>query len=199
MPQITIDELEAILEAEKADALSASNASKLSDERSLAMDYYMGDMSKDMNAQPDRSRAVSTDVLDTIEGLMPVLMEIFTSGDEVVLFNPVNQDDEEAAQQETDYVNHEFMEKNAGFITLYSMIKDALLQKVGVVKSWWETKEFEDEEYYEGLTDDGLAMLMDDKEVEVVNVVSYPMGSEPPEEGEEDETDGAEPLLPAPA
>ena len=194
MPQITLDELESILEAEKADALSASNASKLSEDRSLAMDYYMGDMSRDMSAQKDRSRAVSTDVLDTIEGLMPVLMEIFTSGDEVVLFNPVGPEDEEAAQQETDYVNHEFMEKNTGFITLYSMIKDALLQKVGVVKSWWEKKEFEDEEYYEGLTDEGLAMLMADKEVEIVKQVDYPMGSEPPEEGEEDDVDGAEPL-----
>ena len=194
MPQISLDELRAILEAEKADALSAVNASKLSEDRSLAMDYYMGDMSKDMAAQPDRSKAVSTDVLDTIEGLMPVLMEIFCSGDEVVLFNPVGPEDEEAAQQETDYVNHEFMEKSAGFITLYSMIKDALLQKVGIVKSWWEKKEFEDEEYYEGITDDALVQLQSDPEVEIVKQVDYPMGSEPPEEGEEDEIDGAEPL-----
>jgi len=190
MPQITIDELKAILEAEKADALSAASASKLSEERSLAMDYYMGDMSRDMAAQPDRSRAVSTDVLDTVEGLMPQLMDIFASGDEVVVFNPVGPEDEEAAQQETDYVNHEFMEKNPGFIVLYSMIKDALLQKVGIVKSWWEEKETEDEEYYEGLTDEGRAMLENDPEVEVVKVVSYQIGTEP----SEDTDDGAEPL-----
>lgn len=189
MPQITLDELEARLEAEKADALSAQNASKLSEERSLAMDYYMGDMSRDMAAQPDRSRAVSTDILDTIEGLMPQLMEIFASGDEVVMFNPVGPEDEEAAKQETDYVNHAFMERNPGFIVLYSFIKDALLQKVGVVKSWWEEKESEDEEYYEGLTDDGLMKLQNDPEVEVVSVVSYPFGSEPPE----DMADGTEP------
>jgi hypothetical protein len=199
MPQISLDDLKAWLEAEKADALSAVNASKLSEERSLAMDYYMGDMSKDMEAPPDRSRAVSTDVLDTVEGLMPALMEIFCSGDEVVAFNPVGPEDEEAAQQETDYVNHEFMEKNTGFITLYSMIKDALLQKVGIVKSWWERKEVEDEEYYEGLTDDAFAMLRNDPEVEIVKQVSYPMGSEPPEEGEEDDADGSGQLLPNPA
>lgn len=187
MPQITLDELEAILDAEKSDALSAVSASKLSEERSLAMDYYMGDMSSDMAAQPDRSRAVSTDVLDTVEGLMPPLMDIFASGDEVVMFNPVGPEDEEAAQQETDYVNHAFMERNPGFIVLYSMIKDALLQKVGIVKSWWEEKETEDEEYYEGVTDDGLAKLESDPEVEVVKVVSYPLGSEP----SEDMDDGA--------
>lgn len=193
MPQISLDELKAILAAEKADALSAVNASKLSEDRSLAMDYYMGDMSKDMAAQPDRSRAVSTDVLDTIEGLMPPIMEIFVSGDEVVEFNPVGPEDEEAATQETDFVNHEFMEKSSGFIVLYSFIKDALLQKVGIVKSWWENKESEDEEYYEGLPDEGLALLENDPEVEVVKVVSYPMGGEPPE----DEANGVE--RPAPA
>lgn len=197
MPQITIDELKGILEAEKADALSAVNASKLSEERSRAMDFYLGDMSSDMPAQPDRSRAVSTDVLDTIEGLMPQLMEIFASGDEVVVFNPVGPEDEAAAQQETDYINHEFMEKSAGFIVLYSMIKDALLQKAGIVKSWWEKRETEDEEYYEGLTDDGLAMLENDKEVEIIELVSYPIGSAPAEDDEDE--DGAGQLLPAAA
>lgn len=190
MPQKTLDELSAILEAEKADALSAVNASKLSEERSRAMDYYMGDMSSDMTAPPDRSKAVSTDVLDTIEGLMPQLMDIFASGDEVVVFDAVGPEDEDAAEQETDYVNHIFMDKNPGFIILYSMIKDALLQKVGIVKSWWEESETEDEEYYEGVTDEGLAMLQDDPGVEVVSVVSYPIGSEPPE----DMDDGAEPV-----
>src|SRR5258708_807245 len=46
-------------------------ASKLSAERAHAMDYYNGDMSRDMPAADGRSRAVSTDVADTIDGLMP--------------------------------------------------------------------------------------------------------------------------------
>ena len=85
--------------------------------------------------------AVSTDVADTVEGLMPSLMDIFTSGDEVVRFEPVGPEDVAAAEQETDYVNHVFMQQNAGFIVLYSFIKDALLSKVGIVKVWWETRE----------------------------------------------------------
>ena len=62
MPKMSPSELRALLAAEKADALSAVNASKLSYERSDALDYYLGDMSKDMPAQEGRSRAVSTDV-----------------------------------------------------------------------------------------------------------------------------------------
>lgn len=152
-------ELKAMLASEKADALAAISSAQLSQERADAMDYYLGDMSKDMPVQEGRSRAVSTDVADTVEGLMPSLMDIFAGSDEVVRFEPVGPEDEEAAQQETDYVNHVFMQQNPGFMTLYSFIKDALLQKVGIVKVWWEESEQEERETYYDLTDDQFALL----------------------------------------
>ena len=97
MPKLEERELTAILAAEKRDALSADQAARLSEEREKGMDYYNGDMKADMPAQPDRSKAVSSDVLDTVEGLMPGLMEIFCGGDEVVRFNPVSEEDEPKA------------------------------------------------------------------------------------------------------
>lgn len=159
MPQMPVSTLKAILSAEKADALAATASAKLSIERSDAMDYYLGDMRKDMPSLDGRSSAVSTDVADTIEGLMPSLMEIFCGSEEVVCFNPVNAEDVQAAEQETDYVNHVFMQKNPGFLVLYSFIKDALLQKVGVVKAWWETRQEEERETYLDQSDDAFAML----------------------------------------
>ena len=75
MPKMSAIDLKALLSAERYDALSAMAASKLSDERASALNYYMGDMSKDMPAPDGRSKAVSSDVADTIEGLMPPLME----------------------------------------------------------------------------------------------------------------------------
>ena len=141
MPKMSPGDLRALLAAEKVDALSAMSASKLSDERARALDYYLGDMSRDMPAPEGRSRAVSSDVADTIEGLMPTLMDIFCGGDEVVRFEPGGPEDVAAAEQETDYVNHVFMQGNPGFLVLYSFIKDALLSKVGIVKVWWETRE----------------------------------------------------------
>ena len=76
----------------------------------------MGNMSKDMPAPDGRSKAVSSDVADTIEGMMPPLMEIFAAGEEVVQFAPVGPEDVAAAEQETDYVNHVFMQQNPGFL-----------------------------------------------------------------------------------
>ncbi len=152
-------DLKAMLAAEKSDALAAASSAQLAEERADAMDYYLGNMAKDMPAQDGRSRAVSTDVADTIEGLMPHLMDIFAGSDEVVRFEPVGPEDEGAAQQETDYVNHVFMQQNPGFMVLYSFVKDALLSKVGIVKIWWEEREEEERETYYDLTEEQFAMV----------------------------------------
>src|SRR4051812_9244007 len=159
MAKMPTSDLKAMLAAEKSDALAAISAAQLAQERADAMDYYLGDMSKDMPAQDGRSRAVSTDVADTIEGLMPSLMDIFAGSDEVVRFEPVGPEDEEAAQQETDYVNHVFMQQNPGFLVLYSFIKDALLSKTGIVKVWWEEREEEQRETYYDLSEEQFALL----------------------------------------
>jgi hypothetical protein len=157
-----------MLAAEKMDALAAMRASKLSAERAHAMDYYNGDMSRDMPTQDGRSRAVSTDVADTIDGLMPSLMEIFAGSDDVVRFEAFGPEDVAAAEQETDYVNHVFMQQNPGFLILYSFIKDALLSKVGIVKVWWEEREEEQRETYLDQPDDAFALLVANPDIEIV-------------------------------
>src|SRR5216683_3963132 len=168
MPKLSTSDLKAMLAAEKANALAAISAARLMEDRADAMDYYLGDMRKDMPAQDGRSRAVSTDVADTIEGLMPSLMDIFAGSDEVVRFEPVGPEDEAAAQQETDYVNHVFMQQNPGFMILYSFIKDALLSKVGIVKVWWEEREEESRETYLDQPDDAFALLVANPDIEIV-------------------------------
>jgi hypothetical protein len=153
-------DLKVLVAAEKASALAASTTAQLAEDRARAMDYFLGDMDDDMPVPDGRSRAVSNDVSDTIEGLMPSLMDIFAGSDEVVRFDPVGPDDEEAAREETDYVNHVFMQQNPGFMVLYSFIKDSLLSKVGIVKVWWEEREEESRETYYDISDDQFMMLV---------------------------------------
>jgi hypothetical protein len=176
---LSADAVKALLQAEKADALAGMNGSALSSERQRANEYYLGDMSADMPRPEGRSGAVSTDVADTIEGLMPSLMEIFASGDKVVEFEPVGPEDEEAAEQETDYVNHVMMQKNPGFLIIYSFIKDALLSKNGIVKVGWEEGETEERETYRGLDEGAYALLLKaeaDREIEIVEHSVYEEG-----------------------
>jgi len=100
MPKKMSDtDVRALVASEHADALAGLAASSLAEERSRSMDYYNGKMDRDMPSLDGRSSAVSSDVADTVEGLMPSLMEIFAGGDEVVKFNPVGPEDEGAAEQ----------------------------------------------------------------------------------------------------
>jgi hypothetical protein len=168
MPRMSALDIRALLNAERTDAMSAITASKLAEQRATALDYYQGDMSKYMPAPDGRSKAVSTDTSDTIEGLMPTLMEMFTGGEEVVRFEPHGPEDVAAAEQETDYVNHVFMQGNPGFLILYSFIKDALLSKVGVVKIFWETRDEKERETYLDQPEDAFAAIVASPDIEIV-------------------------------
>jgi hypothetical protein len=193
MPKL---DLKVLVAAEKASALAASTSAQLSEDRSRAMDYYLGEMDEDMPVPAGRSRAVSTDVSDTIEGLMPSLMDIFAGSDEVVKFEPVGPDDEAAAQQETDYVNHVFMQQNPGFMILYSFIKDSLLSKVGIVKIWWEESEQEERETFYDISDDQFMMLVQEVQESdgALQIVEHTVhdGSDEPEHDAEDTEDKPE-------
>jgi hypothetical protein len=173
-----LSELKTLLDAERTDAMAGLLASKLSTQRSDAQRYYLGDMTKDMPVPEGRSAAVSTDVADTIEGLMPSLMEIFTASDDVVKFEPVGPEDVAAAEQETDYVNHVFMQGNPGFLILYSFIKDALLSKVGVVKVWWEEKTQEERETYYDQPEDVYNLIVSDPNIEILAKTERNVGTE---------------------
>lgn len=159
MPKMTTADLQPILSAQRADALAGMSSADLAQERAKAMNYYLGNMDEDMPPPEGRSKTVSTDVADAVEGALPILMDIFCGSDEVVRFEPVSAEDEEAAQQETDYVNHVFMQRNDGFRTLYDFFKDALLQKNGFVKAWWEETEQEERETYYDLSEEQYQAL----------------------------------------
>ena len=157
--KMAVDDIRVMVNAAKADAMAAMSQAQLAQDRAQAMEYYLGRMDNDMPVEDGRSKAVSKDVANVIEGMMPQLMDIFAGSDEVVRFEPVDPEDEEPAQQETDYVNHVFMQQNPGFMTLYGFVKDALLSKVGIVKVWWEEREEEQRETYYDLTEEQFMML----------------------------------------
>lgn len=133
------------LQYEKTNSIGF-DSSTLSKEREVALKYYKGDMS-DVPALEGRSKAVATTVSDAIETLLPDLVEIFT-GEDVAAFVPRGEEDEEAAEQETDYINHVFFNENDGFSILSAAFKDALQVKTGIFK--WRSEEYEDVETFVG-------------------------------------------------
>lgn len=145
-------------------------------DREKALRYYQPNRPLG-NEIEGRSRVVMRDAFDTIESLMPSLVKVFTSGEDVLTFNPTGPEDVKAAEQETDYVNYIITQKNNGFMLFYDWIKDALLLKNGYVKIRIEDENREKDERYEGLDQDTLTlMLQSGGEVVAAEPVQGPMG-----------------------
>ena len=140
--------------------------SEISSQRERSMEYFYGEPFG--NEEDGRSQVVVTDVQDTLMWMMPSLMRIFTAGDRVVKFVPEGPEDEDTAEQATKYVNHVFYKQNDGFMVLYNMFLDALMQKVGIVKHYWEEVEKTTTESYQNLTEQEYSLLQQDDELEVV-------------------------------
>jgi len=165
---MTEDELIALIESEEANCVSSTSGA-LAEQRREAMQYYYGFPYG--NEVEGRSQVVTTEVKDSVEGILPSLMSIFTTTDEIVRCEPQNPDDEAAAQQATDYLNYLFTRMNNGFLTLYCLFKDALLQKNGYAKVYWEDYSDQGIETYTDLTEMEAAMLLQDEELELIETV----------------------------
>jgi len=154
-----------IVEGEIDDAIGYLET-ETTDERQQALEYYLREPYG--NEVEGKSQIVTGEVAEVVDGALPQLMRVFTSSDDAVVFEPVNQGDEQLAEQATLYVNHIFYKDNNGFEVMHDWFKDALLQKVGVVKAYWDDKVDVNVEKYYGLNDDELAMIMQDDEVEII-------------------------------
>lgn len=161
---MTKRELSSHLEQEIQSALGYRDG-KLTEQRSDALDRYYG--KRYGNEQEGRSQIVTRDVADVIEWIMPSLMKIFTSGDKVVQFEPQGPEDVEMAKQSTDYVNYVIMKQNPGFNIIYQWFKDALLQKNGIIKHYWDDSSETLREEYKNLTEEEFTALLMDDNVEV--------------------------------
>ena len=135
-------------------------------ERQTALEYYLREPYG--NEVEGRSSIVTGEVAEVVDGALPQIMKVFTSSSKAVEFEPVNEGDGALAEQITAYVNHIFYKDNNGFEIMHDWFKDGLLQKVGVVKAYWNDKKNTTKENYENLTEDELAMILQDEEVEVV-------------------------------
>ena len=120
------------------------------------------------------------DVRDTVQAILPSLMRIFFSSENVVQYVPRNMEDAPMAEQATDYVRYILNEDNNGFVLFHSIFKDALVRKTGVCK-WWVDEHIEiKNENYTGLDDAQLSLILGQEGVEMVDLMSAEDPSAPP-------------------
>lgn len=133
---MTEDELASFLD-EQATRAIGHYGSTIASEQARVLDYYYGRM-EDVPAQEGCSSAVDGTVQVTVDNFVANIVKPFVSTNEAVQFSPVGPDDEEAAQQATDYVNYVYLCDNPGFQITHDWAKDAGMQTLGVVKCYWQ-------------------------------------------------------------
>jgi hypothetical protein len=159
------NELMSIIQAEIDDAIGFIESETV-EQRKQALEAYLRQPYG--NEVEGKSQIVTGEVAEAIDGALPSLVRIFTGSDNIVVFEPQGPKDEASAKQATDYCNWVFTRDNEGVSILHDWFKDALLQKNGILKAYWEDKEDITKERYFDLSNDELAMLMSDETMEIV-------------------------------
>lgn len=155
--KLTKDNLVSIIEAHEKQSLGGEEG-ELANDRADAIDRYLGEPYGD--EVDGRSTVVSKDFKDAIDWIMPSLIRVFIASNDVARFDPVGPEDEQQAEQESDYTNHVVMKENNGFILLHDWFKDALMLKNGYVKYWWDDSETVTHETYGNLTADEVVQTV---------------------------------------
>ena len=115
------------------------------------------------------SQVILTDVLDTVEWIMPTLIDMLIGSGMLWKFGAQEPADRAGADQATDIVNTYFFEYMDGEATLIEMVKTALIERVGHVRTEFTETVDPSPKTYRGLTEEELgALLTNNPDYEVV-------------------------------
>lgn len=173
---MTEEEIKNLIEDHITSALAYVNE-EVSAERETALDYYL--RKPYGNEVAGKSSIVTGEVAEAVDGALPQLMKVFTQSSDAVDFLPVGDGDADVADTITQYVNHIFNKMNDGASIFHNWFWDALVQKNGVVKAYWNESIKTTTESYEGLSIDELTQLTQDDNVEIVSqeILEVPVGT----------------------
>lgn len=152
------DELKSIIknEIEKSAGIEGS---EISQERRRALRHYHGKAFG--NEIEGRSKVVLTPVADTIDWILPDLMRMFLGEDAQVRFRPQREEDVEAAKLASKVCSSIFINELDGYRVLWTAFFDALLQKNGIVKCYWEERYEPKVQRWEAISDMEAALILE--------------------------------------
>lgn len=142
----------------------------ISRERSDALKYYYAEeYPGDADLDEGRSKAVTNDVFTTVSWALPQIIEALLQND-IVVFEALNYNDERSAILATDYAKHILFKKNNGFNIIYTAVQDALIQKNGIVKIYYDKTPVYVREEYEDLDETAIQLLEEDPDIEILKI-----------------------------
>lgn len=152
---------------------------QLSWERAISIDLYLG---KNIDPAPEgQSNVIDRTVFETVEWIKPSLSRIFANGDDICTLVPDNEADIEQAQQEAKYLNWVVLQDNDWFSLFNEWATDALLTKNAYFLVYRDRNRKVEIERYEKQTKEGVAYLLQDPNVQLIDQKSYPAPDLPPE------------------
>lgn len=168
MPKMTDSELISLLST--AENQAAEYSGEFSRENEKYLKAYLGEKSGDFASIPNQSSVVSTDIADVVEADMPSLARIFLGSGDVLQFQPNTENEAEVkeAEEKTKYVNWVVRNQPDSFKILHDWMKDAEIQKSGVVKYFIEEKKDVEEVEYTGV--DGAEIVAIQESLQGVDV-----------------------------
>lgn len=181
------EELQSVVRSYISDAVQYID-DEISPIRAESTRYYRGDLFG--NEIDGRSQVVSRDVRDSVQAVLPSMMRVFFGSEKAVEFSPRNADDVAMAEQATDYVNYLLTVDNNGLDIFYSVFKDALMNRGGFVKWWWDDSIEVQTHRFEGLDEGALGLILQEDGVEAMSVEGRPAPGMPPEQMAQMEAQG---------
>jgi hypothetical protein len=156
---LTEDQLKVLIDTELRQSYGFGSG-KLEQQRRRAEYFFLGEPKEELAppAIEGRSRVVDTTVRNTVLGMEGPLLKTFYGSD--------NEGNEVPAKL--------LRIRDHGYVITATAIREALLQKRGIIKVWWDPSDVETREDYQGQTIEQVAMLLDDKELEIIEQDAYP-------------------------
>jgi len=157
MPHMNENELLAIVESAEQDAM-IYNGEFMQDNEQYLKEYLGSPYGDEVK---DQSSVVSTDVADVVESDMPSLARIFMGSGDIITFQP-NTDNEvevKEAEEKTKYVNWIVRNQPGSFQILHNWLKDAEIQKNGVVKYFMDESKDVETVSYTGVDQEEFAAI----------------------------------------
>lgn len=130
-----------VIEIVKADIERGREANEAESAfRSANYDAYRakGDGKKE---RPGHSRIKCSDIMDTIEWMMPSFIKAFAGTTECISISPNNEEDVQKAEKLEKLLNWQFMGRHCkGFTVMYQWIKSCLIYGTSILKITWQDK-----------------------------------------------------------
>ena len=119
------------------DDIEVSKRANSAEEGTRSKLYELYRAKYDTSEDNGRSRINSSDVMDTIEWMMPSFIKAFCGGRSAIEVAPQGTEDVGKAKKNQQLLNWQFMNRCRGFLTLYEWIKAGLVYGTSYVKVSW--------------------------------------------------------------